>query len=63
VSVEAFDDNPNKGIAGTGVDKWIIMADLSGLGEAKACLWSGGTGDPVLREFVRMPFHLVVELQ
>ncbi len=63
VRVEAFDDNPNKGIPGTGVDKWIIMAELSAPGAAKACLWSGGTGDPVLRAIGRMPFHLVVELK
>lgn len=63
VSVEAFDDDPIKGVPGTGVDKWIIMADLLAPGAAKACLWSGGTGDPVLREIVRMPFHLVVELK
>jgi hypothetical protein len=63
VTVEAFDDNPNKGVAGTGVDTWIISAEApAGLG-AEACLWSGGTGEAVLREIVRMPFHMVVELK
>jgi len=63
VKVEAFDAVAGKGIAGTGVDKWIISAEVSAGSGAEACLWSGGTGDPVLREIVRMPFHLVVELK
>ena len=63
VKVEAFDAVAGKGIAGTGVDKWIISAEAPAGSGAEACLWSGGTNTPVLREIVRMPFHLLVELQ
>jgi hypothetical protein len=68
VKVEAFDNDndPRTGVAGTGVDTWIISAELSGPDSARACLWSGHTGVnsiAVLREIVRMPFHLVVKLK
>jgi len=63
VSVTAYDAIPNKGVPGTGVDTWVITADMLAPGEARTCLWSGGTGDPVLREIVRMPFQLLVELK
>jgi len=66
VKVEAFDNDSRKGVAGTGVDTWIISAEISDPDSAHACLWSGHTGvqsTAVLREIVRMPFHLVVELK
>lgn len=62
VSVTAYDD-PNKGLPGTGVDTWVITADVLALGEARTCLWSGGSGEAVLREIARMPFQLLVELK
>ena len=63
VKVEAFDAVVGKGIAGTGVDKWIISAELV---SAQAGLWSGVNGinsQSVLCRIVRVPFHLLVELQ
>lgn len=72
VKVEALDsdNNPRTGIPGTGVDAWRISAEFPALGspqsEARACLWSGVTGVnsvAVLREIMRMPFQLLVELK
>lgn len=60
VVVEALNNNAKSVASGNQADTWLVYPeDVSG----QASLFSGGTGEPVLREIVRVPFIMTVTLK